>query len=581
LLRSGIYALLRFDGAPIDARDAELLGLDVVVNPSPACAWAQGVDTHSPGAVYRADGSGAITILVGEVEEQEALAARLGLRRDVQPALLARAALDTFGSDTPAHLVGEWSLLHWQVGGPLVLMSSAARRDRLLFAVAGARVAVAPDMFRLARLPWIGSALDEAGLLMALGRAELRERRGDRTMLAQVRQVEPGATVTLDRGGSRKAFAPILEAQSKWSGSFDDAVAQSDRLMRRIMCSRMSRSASPAVLLSGGLDSSLLACLAAEECEDRGNLLLLTSAAPPGSGLPDESAFANAVAERLKLKTELVSPAPDLNIYRPSDRIFESAIGPPLANRHCLTECFQAVARQLGATLLVNGTYGEMTVTAPLRLPRRDHWMMRLAKRLRQRKRHPARSHNPFHVRLSSHRLAALPEAVRAAPTPAPAGIDPHSADDLFGYRPGIEKSFALANEFYAGAIRMDYPYRDLRLIRLFASFPADIFNSAAWDRAPARAMLQGRAPDWVRLRTSGLPASPDHLARLRLQAPAACARILAFRRAGVQEWLDLDWLEAALAEMAERGPRSVLEANEVQLTAIAAEFLTWWRSRP
>ena len=63
-------------------------------------------------------------------------------------------------------------------------------------------------------------------------------------------------------------------------------------------------------------------------------------------------------------------------------------------------------------------------------------------------------------------------------------------------------------------------------------------------------------------------------------QAGNARLRIAEFRRAELHEWLDLDWLDAALARVSARGPSDVGEANQVQLTAIFAEFLLWWRTR-
>ena len=94
------------------------------------------------------------------------------------------------------------------------------------------------------------------------------------------------------------------------------------------------------------------------------------------------------------------------------------------------------------------------------------------------------------------------------------------------------------------------------------------------------RSLLEGRLPDTIRLRTEGMPASPDHLPRLQRQAEAARLRIAEFRRAELDEWLDLDWLDAGLAQVAARGARDVAEANQVQLTAICAEFMLWWRTR-
>lgn len=98
--------------------------------------------------------------------------------------------------------------------------------------------------------------------------------------------------------------------------------------------------------------------------------------------------------------------------------------------------------------------------------------------------------------------------------------------------------------------------------------------------RSVARHMLQGHLPDSVRLRTSGLPASPDHLDRLRWQAPAARARIATFRTAGIDDWIDLDWLESALLDVEANGLASYAQGNDVQLTTVAAEYLLAWQAR-
>ena len=283
-----------------------------------------------------------------------------------------------------------------------------------------------------------------------------------------------------------------------------------------------------------------------------------------------------------------VAPAAELDSYRPSEAILAGHWGPPMVNRHCLTEAFQHVAREAGLTLLINGTYGEFTATAPLDALRARPGLRRIAGQiLRGLRRAPTCSSDPvsrvFHVRLAPHRMKALPEMVRGAIAAEPASSAlPRlrwRRGEPIGYLPGLYKALQHANEFYPGAIRMDFPYRDLRLLRLFATFPADMLREHS-DRGLARKMLTGRLHDTIRLRRTGMPASPDHLARLQRQAPGARARIAAFRRAEVDDWLDLDWLDAALANVAVRGVSAAADANLVQLTAITAEFLTWWRTR-
>ena len=578
LRKSGIYGCFRLDGGPVEAGDAAALGLDT--GTVARSAVAQGVDHHQPAAVQCRAVGAALTILVGQIEEAPALAARLGLAPAIPVADLALAALQRFGGETHAEMIGEWSLLHWDGARRLTLMQSAARRDRLLFAISGARVAVAPDIFPLARIPWIGAAMDEAGLLYALGRADLRGMAGDRTMLARVRQLEPGGSVTIEPGGARRTAAAVLVPQPRWTGSFDDAVAAAEELLRRIMRARLAHIARPAAMLSGGLDSSTLAWLAAEERGAGQDLLLMTSVAPPGSSRPDEAQFADLVAGRLGLTAMHLSPPHDANIYRPPLAVLTGASGPPLPSRHCLTETFQQTARAAGATAIIDGTFGEMTVTR--KLPHRPTFRRLLRQMAGEARRRLVaarnRDDNRFHVRLAPHRLADLPDCIAARiAADAPAARD---EGELWGYLPGAAKSLHQPNEFYGGAIRAEYPYRDLRLLRLFAGFPAAFATHDKVDRAPVRRMIQGHLPEAIRLRPSGLPASPDHLDRIRRQAPLARTRIADFRRAGVDDWLDLDWLDAALLRVGAQGAAGYVDANEVQMTAIVAEFLLWWRTQ-
>jgi asparagine synthase (glutamine-hydrolysing) len=349
------------------------------------------------------------------------------------------------------------------------------------------------------------------------------------------------------------------------------------------MRERIARTSRSAVLLSGGLDSSLLAWLAADECDNRRNLFAVTSAAPTGSGLEDETAFARQVADHIGVGCVPAFAADRANFYRPTDAILSGSSGPILSNRHCLTEALQIASKAGGATQMINGTFGEMTATA--RLP-----VTSLAKRLRAAAvqiYHGMRGIDdgqpdayPFHVRLSPHRLSNLPEPIRLAlrQSQSPVHLLPKRTG-LLGYIPGAEKALLQPNEFYPGALRMEFPFRDLRLYRLFAGFPVEMLLKGGHDRPVVRAILDGHIPDAIRLRRQGMPAEPDRYQRMQRQAGAALARIAEFRKFDIDEWIDLDWLDSALLRVEKHGAKNNRDSNEVQLTAIAAEFLFWWRN--
>ena len=368
--------------------------------------------------MQRDDDGGALTLLVGDLEEPVALADRLGLAPDTPPATLARAALARFGDDLPAIMHGEWTLLHWDAAAArLDLVTSAARRDRLLVAIAGPRVAVAADPYALSRLPWVGAAIDEAGLLFAIVRAGLRGAAGDRTIFAAIRQLVPATRMTIDADGCGIHTVEVLTPQPRWQGSFAEALAEADALMQRIMAARIGRHAKVAMLLSGGLDSSTLCSFAARARDAGQPLLSLTSIAPPDSGIADEADFADLVSDTLGLERHHVYPAFETDIYRPHDAILAGACGPPLSVRHCLTDRFQQVAHAQGATAMIDGTYGEMTMTGSAALLTARSRLRGAIGRARRRLsgQRALLPEHPFHARLAPHRLVALPDAIAAA----------------------------------------------------------------------------------------------------------------------------------------------------------------------
>lgn len=580
---SGLYGLFNLDGAPIGADDARLLGM---APPQAPIDWQiDGHDSRAPWTVSRHSEAGTTAVLVGEVADAADLAARLGLADSAPQAEIAMAALDRFGSDTPTEMIGEWSLLHRRPSGQLTLMTGGALRDRIHYAIRGARVAVASDLFRLARIGWIGNQIDEAGLLFRWGRFHIRHHAQDETMLGSVQQLRAGSCVEIRPDGSvLKSAANLFVPQPRRHATFADAVVEGEALLRHIMRERLARSPNASILLSGGLDSSLLAWLAASEGDAERRVSALTSAAPAGSGLADESAYAMVVADHLGIDCTRVVAADDADFFRPPDKILGGASGPLLSNRHCLTEAFQIAAQAAKTDMMINGTYGEMTVTAHLPFSSLAMRLRATAARLYHGLRGDGRSqpyHDPFHIQIAPHRMARLPEPIRAAMRqprkPISYAPAPHH---LFGYFPGIENGLAQANEFYAGAVRMHFPFRDMRLLRLFAGLPVKALMHGGHDRPIVRSILDQKLPDAIRLRRQGMPAEPDRYIRIQRQARTARSRIAQFRKADLDEWIDLNWLENALLRIADQGAINNDDTNRVQLTALSAEFLLWWRVR-
>ena len=573
--RSGIYAAIALDGAPPDQRIAALLGLDVVSGET-----TRGVDRITPQCVDRHDDGHGVAVLVGRIDGVEALAEALGLHHDAPPAVLARAALDRFGTAMPAHVAGEWTLLTVDAGARTVrLAASIGLRDPHYYRIHDRTLTIAPDFPLFRQLT--GGDIDAEGLAFYTGTWLLRRGMGDRTLLAGVHRLQPGTVVTVTREGTRQVGALPELAPMAWSGDVDAAVGEIGGLMRRSMRRRLAGHDRAMCLISGGLDSSTVAWLAAAERDAVGALTLLSSVSAPGSGIPDERAFSEIVARHLDLPVVWLTPDPDASAYRPSAAMMTAAEGPPMGPRHYLYAAFNDAALADGSSLLLDGAAGEMTVTGyyPIQ-PWRARMRARMKAMLGRGYREPVR-HWPVdacHVQLAPHRLAALTAEMQTIWSAPRARTVERRRGDPWGFMPGSEKMMEQPAETVAGRLRTGYPFRDLELLRRFAGFPVEYTDYPELNRGFARRMMAGQLPDSIRLRPKGSAISPDYGQRLHRQATGERERIALFRKADVDDWIDLDWLDAALARVAASGAADVHDAARVQITAMVAEYILWWR---
>jgi len=584
-MRSGLFALASLDGAPLGDDEAGVLGLTGEQGARAEGLAVRAHDGEEEGrAAHVARRGDDLVAFLGHLNEPGDLAAALGMRPDAPPTELALAALDRFGAEAPLRMLGEWSLLRWRgAERSLTVMMSEACRDPLYFATDGRRVAVAPEIRRLARLDWVDDGFDPAGLALQLSRARLRRIMTTETFLSGVSRVAPGSSETFGPARATSSLPP-QPAQEPWTGSFEGAVETIEDLLRRIVGQHLGRHRRVASLLSGGLDSSLLAWLAAETRGKGQELTFLTSVAPEGSGIPDQLGFARTVSDHLGLDIIPVCPPPDASVYIPTARAFEHGELPVASPRHYLYGALYDAAADLGADVLLDGVYGELTITnrlplAPARMTPR-HALRELRTLLfpaQPQRRWPAEA---FHARLSKAALAGLPsawsKAWRAPYRPAP----PPRVDRPWGYLPAVGKNVMTPTSAFGAGLRHLQPYRDRRLIRLMASMPAAFMQHDGLNRALARAILKGRLPDSISLRRSGGPFSPDFDLRLRTQTSDVLDRMSDFRHSGAGDWLDLAWLAEAMTRMREGRPMTRDEPFQAQATATAAAFFVWWKAR-
>lgn len=572
--RTGLYGLFDLNAAPPDPQAAAALGLAAAAQGRDHVAAV--IDLADPEAAQGLWADGALTLFLGRLDEPDAIAKRLGMSGDAPHVALAGAALARFGPDIRSLLHGEWALVHWD-SRALILAASLCLRDPLFHAVRGSRIAIGPDLRQLSRIAWVGDDFDPAGLLMALGRAGLRTPGDTRTSVAGIAALIPGQFVTIDRAGIHAAPPATIEPAEDWRGDLDTAMAETQALLLRIVRQRMV-SGDIACMLSGGLDSSTLAWLVAEAREPERRLRFLTSAAAPGSDQVDEVGEAAVVAAHLDIPHDQVVAAAFPGPYRPDPILFRDANGPSLDVRHYLYHRFAAETRAHGAALLFDGQFGELTLTnsLPLCTPRSRLRTARDALRARWRTAPPPA--DAFHVHLARHWLNAPPgplcDPLRSAPDP----LTLAAPGERWGISPAFAKAARAPASLDLGRVRVAMPFRDPRLLALVAGFPAAMLYPETGARTPARHLLAGKLPDMIRLRGKGPGFAPDYADRLQSEAETARERIALLRRAGADEWFDLDALDRGLALAARGATARHGDATRVQLTALAGEFIAWWR---
>ena len=589
-MRSGLYALASRDGRPLDLADRDVLHLPGGGDADPHFACA-GLDLPDSAAIQIRHTPGRVEALAGYLDEPDDLANTLGCPRDTPHVVMMGLALDRNAAAAPSRLMGDWTFLRWNAAErTLTLMASEHCRDPIYYTIADGRVAVAPDLRVLGELPAVGRKLDREGVLLNMGRARVRAGMTDETFVAGVKRVLQGTVVTISPDGVTATTQLPTPTPARWRGSFDDAIAEIEHLLLRIVGQTLERHRRPAFQLSGGLDSSLLGYLGSRTLAPGQSMRFFCSAAPPGSGLKDESSFAALVAEKLGVPMDLVVPPREASIYRPSLRFLASSAGPVSTISPYLHDALFDAAIADGADLIMDGVYGEATISYPAGFTTRARIIRKFGRMMFDRMigrevppdDRPLEESDLFHAKVAPSVLGALPPLlvdIRSRPFDPMAFEHSRGPNDLFGRARLVSKSALQPTEAVDQRLRSAVPFRDRRLIDLVAGMPTSIIERDGLRRAPARALLRGHVPDTIIERVVGLPFSPDLDVRFETQAQAARERIALFRAAAIDEWLDLDWLTVSLDEVI-AGQRKVLrEQFQMALTASAAEYLLWWQT--
>jgi len=310
----GIAGLWAPDLAPAERRALVegMLGVMRQRGPDGTAVWQDGglalgitrlaiVAPEEPTRVYCSEGEDLHAVVNGEIynhlELRTLLAAR-GHRLEPGPDTVVVPHLyEEHGLDFPAHLDGMFAVALWDARTRRLILARDRAGEKPLFytATAGpaARFAFASEPGALAGLPWVSRAPAPGALARYLAHGFFA---GDDCAFAALRQLPPAHVLEVAPEGPR-----LQRYWRPWDGVHpapqmgDDVLADAAReTLAEAVESRMPGDVPFGVFLSGGVDSGLVATLAAR----RGHRFPVFSMKLAGQGY-DETGFARQVAGQI------------------------------------------------------------------------------------------------------------------------------------------------------------------------------------------------------------------------------------------------------------------------------------------
>jgi asparagine synthase (glutamine-hydrolysing) len=243
----------------------------------------------------------------------EALGIPGGDRAGLPDSALVLRSYARWGRACPERLFGDFAFALWNAKTETLFCARDHAGVRpLYYALAPESVVFASDIGAVLAAPGVSGDLDERALVTRLtyGARSL----GDRTCYRAVRRLLPGHALTVERGSARVERWWRPEDTPPLPGASDDDLAAAClALLSEAVRDRVRDAGSVGAHVSGGLDSSAVAVLAARELRRRGRPVPSAFAwhPPPGPGIPD-----SAAAEYNRI--EAVGRAEGLQVfYRP------------------------------------------------------------------------------------------------------------------------------------------------------------------------------------------------------------------------------------------------------------------------
>ncbi|WP_026882525.1 asparagine synthase-related protein [Clostridium akagii] len=467
---------------------------------------------------------------------------------------LILSAYEKWQEDSPKHLIGDFAFIIWDKDKNKLFCARDHVGKRTLYYYKKDNIfafsTIINPLFAFKKLQlnerWITDYLALDGILHAIESKE--------TVYEDVFQLQPASTITVTENGlTEKCYWKPLEniKQLKFSSSeqYDEAFRKV--FFEAVNC-RVRSAGKVAIMLSGGLDSSSIACIAAKKLAKTGEKLKAFSSIPIDEYksklqkcfLTNESEYIKTISDAYDNISIEYCKSENYNSFLGIDDFVNILEQPYKIFQNIFWyNNFVKKAYEEGCNILLNGqsgnstiSYGEFTIHAKtlfkkgkiitlirevdalskeVRMPKKKIWniILRVLTPYRIRKIVSSNITNPNYDKFSSVMISKeLLEKWKVKERFSKEGYnDPveryydlqqnhkYMVDPLaFSHIATIETKLTLANR-----VTIRDPSRDKRVIEFCLSVPSQEFVKDGKERLLIRRALKGILPDKIRLNTS------------------------------------------------------------------------------
>lgn len=635
---SGIFGCYYRDGRPVESVDLQHMQAVLAHRgPDGANYWTDGplglghCTLHTtPESLYEQmplrSRNGMLTMTADvRLDNRDELIAVLGLRDrptgQIGDGELILAAYERWGEDCPRHLLGDFAFAIWDRHRQTWFCA----RDHMgvkpfYYYCSKSLLVFASELKALFCLPEVPRRVDEIQIGFFLENVQ-EDKAG--TFYTDIYRLPPAHSISVGPTGFQLTRYWSLDATSEVRLASEQAYADTFRALFTQAVSRRLRSAFPiGCTLSGGLDSSSVACTARNVLVGKGELLHTFSAIFPGlpeRDLPkiDERQFMQAVLATGGFASHFTE-ADRLSPLLEIERILWHFDRPFMAPNAYINWEICRTARQRNVRVMLDGCEGDITISHGFEYLQELLWKLRwqtlraelraLAQRtpsaytprriLREmaiRPLIPARALELYYwIRARSQtssqgiptslinpafaRRIALEERVRAVQRPKgillPTARKSHQND----LDSGVLSNVADITDKTAAAYGLEvrHPFFDKDLVEYCLALPPGQKLHQGWTRSVMRRGMEGVLPPEVQWRRNKSNLSPNLQRKLLEYEPVRLAEVVATATTYLEPYIDIVVLRSAYERYIAQAP----QPGDID-SVYTAVILSLWLQQP